>query len=101
MSHCSLPVTPCPSTMQAETCQYRGPAPTRGAGSVTQKGLGKAVGNHRGCVLVLKSLTVLGQLAQEEPQPGSLSFKGRTQCKPRSSSDVAGSAGAFNVVPSY
>lgn len=57
MSHCSLLVTPCPSTRQAEMCQYRGPAPTRGAGSVTQKGLGRAVGNHRGCVLVLKSLT--------------------------------------------
>lgn len=44
---------------------------------------------------------ILGQLAQEEQQLGSLSFKGRTQRKPSSSSDAAGSARAIDAVPSY
>lgn len=61
-------------------------------------------GNHRAVCLSSRALQrsfILGQLAQEAQQLGSLSFKGRTQCKPWSSSDAAGSAGAIDVVLSY
>ena len=89
----SLPGPPRPSIRQAETCWCREPAPTPGAVSVTQRGLERDMGNHRAVCLSSRASQrsfILGQLAQEEQQLGSLSFKGRTQCKSWSSLDAAG-----------
>lgn len=99
-----LPVPPCPSLRQAERCWCTGPAPTLGTASVTQRGLERDMGNRGAVCLSSRALQrsfILGQLAEKEQQLGNLSFKGRTQCKPWSSSDAEGSARAIEVVLSY